>query len=150
LKTISDRIAVKCTAANAFGWFLNLDKNYCDWHKDHISCSISPKGKIAAGTTITSKEYLHGKPHSLKMIITSVKPDDSIEYRTSFPLSMICPGGSFHFQPYDDGILFTATLDFRLGAGLSRLFKRQYTALVDHMREEGMNLKRILETNTGK
>ncbi len=45
-----------------------------------------------------------------------------------------------------DGSRLTASPDVRLGRLLAGLFPRRVEALARHMREEGANLKRLVET----
>ncbi len=68
-----------------------------------------------------------------------------IEYRFLFPTSMICSGGSFNVEPSNSGSVFTAKLYFRFGKFLSKIYPSRLNAIKKHMKEEGENLKNLLE-----
>ncbi len=68
-----------------------------------------------------------------------------IEYDFLFPTSIIVKRGSFIFSNTNSGCIFTATLTFRFGKIFLKLFKKQMEATIKHMKEEGENLKRLLE-----
>jgi hypothetical protein len=62
--------------------------------------------------------------------------------------------GAFIIEPADRGVRFTGELDFGIrtpGVGfvvdavLRKLLGRELAAIQTHMREEGQNLKRLLE-----
>jgi len=91
------------------------------------------------------EEYLHGKIHKMKFLSTKIKPNSKIEYKLLFPTSIICTGGSFIIKPKGKSCLFTATLSFRLGYVLSKLMPSRVDATRRHMKEEGKNLKKLLE-----
>lgn len=62
-----------------------------------------------------------------------------------FPESIICSGGSFSIKPSNGGSVFTATLSFRFGGLVSMHAKKRAAAIRLHMKEEGKNLKALLE-----
>jgi hypothetical protein len=68
-----------------------------------------------------------------------------IEYKLLFPESIICSGGSFALQTYGNGSIFTATLTFPFGGIFLKIPKLRAEALKIHMKEEGQNLKNLLE-----
>ena len=101
---------------------------------------------FAEGSIAYFEEYLHGKIHKAKFMCTKVVPNRLIEYRPSFPLSIIFPGNQFIIEPADEGsCVFTATVKARMGPLSSRLSRRQLEGVKRHMKEEGENLKVILE-----
>jgi hypothetical protein len=59
---------------------------------------------------------------------------------------MLLPGGAFAVVSDDGGARFTATISYRFGRLTERLFKRRMATLQRHMKEEGENLKRIIES----
>jgi hypothetical protein len=70
-----------------------------------------------------------------------------IEYKLVFPHSLISTGGSFSVEQLGyNRCLFTATLSFRFGWLLSKIAKEMVVSLRTHMREEGENLKILLES----
>ncbi len=81
----------------------------------------------------------------MKFIGTKVEPNKKIEYKLLFPTSIICPKGSFIIEPKGESCIFTATLSFRFGRILSKLAKSKVETTKKHMREEGENLRKLLE-----
>ena len=80
----------------------------------------------------------------MKFIISKIEKNKRIEYKLLFPMSIICPKGSFIIESKGDSSIFTATLSFRFGWFLSKLAKNRVEAIRTHMKEEGENLKRLL------
>ena len=73
-------------------------------------------------------------------------PNELIEYKALFPLSIFNPRNAFIFQPKEDnGCIFTATVSFRAGPLFKKLAKSRIKATAQHMKEEGENLKKALE-----
>jgi len=68
-----------------------------------------------------------------------------IEYKLLFPESILCSGGSFAIQSFDNESVFTATLTFPFGWLFLKFAKGRAEALNTHMKEEGENLKSLLE-----
>ncbi len=92
-----------------------------------------------------AEEYLGGKLEKLSFEITNCVRNELIEYKVLFPESIICLGGSFSIKPYNGGAVFTAALSFRFGWLVSRVAKKRAEAIRLHMKEEGENLKELLE-----
>jgi hypothetical protein len=142
---LKDSIEIKATPEKVFDWFLHFDKNYLEWHPDHVKANFITKNKMEVGAVLYTEEYLHGELHKLKFRCTKVEPGRSIEFKVLFPMSLICPKGSFLFEPNGNNCIFTAFLYFRMGKIMSKIAKKQVNGLKNHMREEGENLKKLFE-----
>ena len=149
---LSDTIEIRVVPERVFDWFADLPAHYKAWHPDHVTCRFVTEGGMRAGAWLYAEEYLHGNLHRLRFRITRLVPPEQADYR-------IAPGltGSFIAARSPDGTRFTATLDLGvswpvLGALIDRamlaIFGRKLDAVRQHMREEGLNLKRILERET--
>jgi len=98
------------------------------------------------GSVVYFEEYLHGKIHKAKFMCTKVVPNRLIEYRPPFPWSIFIPGNQFIMEPVDEGsCLFTATIKARMGPLARKLSRKQIEGIKRHMKEEGENLKAIVE-----
>lgn len=139
-----DSIKIKIPPEKVFDWLMNLDKHYKEWHPDHLSYTKETSGN-GVGDSIRFEENLHGEPHTLRAKFTKIEKDRLIEYKCLFPMSIICPKGSFVLEAGDDATVFTATLTFRFGWLLDRFMKKRTEAMKMHMKEEGENLKKLLE-----
>ncbi len=92
------------------------------------------------------EEYLHGELHKMKCLATKYEPNRTIEYKLLFPASIVCPKGSFAIEQKEKNCTFTATLYFRFSKIFSLFDKRRIEAIKKHMKEEGENLKKLVET----
>ena len=147
--TLQDKVSINVKAPVVFEWFEHIDENYLLWHKDHISCHYENGDSLKEGAVIHVQEYLHGKLHKLKFRITKVINNHAFEYRVMSGVS-----GSFVFIENEDGTDVIAELRFgykipligTLIDMLSRVvFSTQLKALKQHMKEEGENLRNLLE-----
>jgi hypothetical protein len=145
MKTLSDSIEINTSPEKAYEWFINIDQNYKEWHPDHVKAIWLTENKMKVGSKLYSEEYIHGELHKIKFKCTNIEPNRKIEFKNLLPMSLICPKGSFIFELKGDICIFTATLSFRMGNTLSKIAKKKVEALKNHMKEEGENLKRILE-----
>ena len=141
---LEDSIEIGTTPEKVFEWIIHFEENYKAWHPDHVTCRWIKGEPASKGSVLYIEEYVHGELHKMKFRMKKIEPA-SIEYDISFPLSLICPKGSFHIRPKGNGCIFTAALTVRLGALLKILFKKRVNALRMHMKEEGENLKQLLE-----
>ena len=145
MKTLSDSIEIKAPPEKVYEWFTHIDQNYLDWHPDHVKAIWLTENKMEIGAKLYTEENIHDDLHKITFQCTNVEPNRKIEFKNLFPMSLICPKGSFIFKPKGENCLFTATLSFRMGKTLSKIAKKRVGALKNHMREEGENLKRLLE-----
>ncbi len=144
MTVLKHSIEIGASPEKIFSWLMDLERNYRKWHPDHIKWA-NEEGSISEGKTAVYEEYIHGKPHRIRARITKLEKNRMIGFRNLFPMSLICPKGSFMIEPKGRHSIFTATLSFRAGWLLSRLMKSRLEAIKSHMREEGENLKRVLE-----
>ena len=145
MKNLEDSIEINATPEKIFEWFTHIDKNYLDWHPDHVKAAWLTEEKMKVGSKLYIEENIHGVLHRIKFQCINIDPNRIIEFKNLFPMSIICPKGSFIFEQKGEKCLFTATLSFRIGKTLSRFAKKRVEALKKHMKEEGQNLKKIIE-----
>lgn len=145
--TLEDSIDINTTPETIYNWICNLEKNYKKWHPDHVKC-INITGELRVGTVIHTEEYLHGKLHKINMKLVKLVQNEIIEYRNNFPHSLIIHGGSFLFKAKGQKSTFTALIYCKGGKTLEKIFRAKIDILKLHMREEGQNLKKILENSS--
>ena len=104
------------------------------------------------GAVLYAEELLHGKIHKLKFVVSKIVPEREIVYVPAIPLlRFYFPGNRFLIEPTREGCMFIAEASFRIGklfkwlAG--RKLERGLQSVKKHMREEGENLKKILEND---
>jgi hypothetical protein len=151
--TVTDSIEIKTTPEKIFDFLLQLvdDKSYRNWHpEDHVALRWLKGNPWEEGSVVYAEEYIHGKLHKLKFMVTRVIINRKIEYVPSSRfLRIYFPKSTFCMEPKDATCIFTASGTYRVG-WLAKTFakiklKQGLTSVKKHMKEEGENLKRILE-----
>jgi hypothetical protein len=146
---MEDSIKVQAAPEKVYEWLVQRfesDENYQAWHPDHVSIRWIKGSVLEKDSILYAEEYLHGKLHKLKFLITNVVPNRRIEYRALFPELLFAPGNAFLIEPDGEGAcIFTARGLLRAGPLFKKLAKKQIEATKLHMKEEGENLKAALE-----
>lgn len=148
MTTLKDSIEIKANPEEIFEGLVKVfssAENFKVWHKDHVRCQWLKGKPFEEGSILYVEEYLHNKLHKLKFVVTRLEPGRKIEYKLLFPVSVICTGGAFTIEPKGETCFFSATLFFRMGWLFSIFGKNRVDAIKKHMKEEGENLKMILE-----
>ena len=145
METLTDSIEIKCSPQDIFTWFKNIEMNYKSWHEDHVDCKWIKGEPFEQDSILLSSEYIHGDLHEVKFKTVLVVENEYIGYNLSFPMSMISPKGTFQFQKKGSSTVFTATVSFRFGWLMKRMVKKQIVQFKVHMKEEGENLKKLIE-----
>ena len=151
---LKDSIEVNATPEKVFKWLVQRIKDqesYQAWHPDHVNIRWIKGKPLQEGSILYAEEYLHGDLHKLKFRITRVVPNRLIEYRSLFPLSILSPGNRFLIEPTgESSCIFTATGSLRIPRWLFKKLHKKHEHKIEateqHMKEEGENLKRILES----
>ncbi len=141
---LKNSIEIKTTPDKIFKFLTNLDKHYQEWHPDHVKY-VKETGGVNEGDIVYYEEYYQGKLYKARSKITKVEINKIIELKPLFPMSIVCKRHSFIIEPKGEGCVFTATASFRFGWLISKLAKSRLEAVKTHIKEEGENLKRLLE-----
>ncbi|WP_440951834.1 SRPBCC family protein [Methanococcoides sp. FTZ1] len=145
--TLKDSVIIDQPQDAVFEWFEHFTENYTFWHEDHVIAKWVRGKNFEEGSVLYAEEYLNGKLEKLSFEITRYKKGEFIEYKILFPHSIISPAGAFHVESLGNNrCLFTATLSFRFGWMFLKFAKGRVESLRKHMREEGENLKVLLES----
>jgi hypothetical protein len=150
---LTDSVEIGVTPEKVFDFFLQIvdDASYHTWHPaDHVALRWISGNPYEEGSVAYAEEYLHGKLHKLKFRISKIVPNREIEYAPlSRLLRIFFPKNRFEIEPTGDGCIFTAKVHLRIGRIAKALAKRRLevglSSVRKHMKEEGENLKRILE-----
>jgi hypothetical protein len=150
---ITDSIRIKTTPEKIFGFLTGIvdDETYKRWHTDdHVSFQWLEGEPWAVGSIARAGEIMHGKVHTLKFVVTDVEQNKRIVYApVSRLLRRFTPYNEFLIETDGDGCLFTATVTYRLGrigkALLGKSIDKGMFGVKKHMKEEGENLKALLE-----
>lgn len=145
---LTDSIKIKASPEEIFSFLIGLKdtESYKAWHPDHVVMRWIKGEPFTEGSIAYFEEYLHGKIHKARFICTKVVPNRLIEYQPPFPLSIIFSGNQFIIETADEGdCIFKATVKVRMGPLSRRLSRRQLDGVKRHMKEEGENLKAMVE-----
>ena len=152
---LTDSIEIKTTPEKIFNFLTSLvdDESYRAWHHDdHVALCWLKGQPWEEGSVAYAEEYIHGKLHKLKFVVTKVVPNKEIEYvPVSRLLRRYFPKNKFSIQQKGETCIFIASGIFRLGWLVKTFFKKHLVqglaSVKKHMKEEGENLKRILEND---
>ena len=145
---LEDTIEIDAPPDQVWAWLTALADHYRDWHPDHVSAEWTRGAPDQIGSRLTAVENLGGHHEQLTFEMTEIDPPRRLAYRIVGPHSILVPGGAFEITPRGERSAFRATIQYRFGRLTRVLLARRINALHTHMREEGENLKRLLETNT--
>jgi len=151
--TLTDSIEIKTTPEKIFKFLtqLSVDENYYAWHPDdHVSFRWIRGEPWQVDSVVYAEERIHGELHKLKFVVTKIIPNRRIEYApTNRFLRLYFPMNAFTIDQKGDICIFTTSGTYRMG-WLAKIFageklKRGLLSVRKHMKEEGENLKKILE-----
>lgn len=148
MRYLTDSIHIDSPPGPIWNWFVGLSEHYTEWHPDHVSAEWERGEPYQIGSIMKAVETLGGKLESLRFEMTYVDPPNGFEYKIRGMESALIPGGAFEISPVDGGSTFTARIAYRFGAIAETLFRSRMAALAEHMRQEGQNLKAIIEAAT--
>ena len=151
--TLTDTIEIKTTPEIIFNFLTGIvdDDSYRAWHqKDHVSFRWLEGRPWVEGSVMYAEEYIHGKLHKFKFKITKIVLNKKIEYTpVSRFIRKFFPKNEFLIEQEGESSLFTASGTYRVGWIGKTFFKKaidkSISSVKTHMKEEGENLKRILE-----
>ncbi|MFC1512162.1 SRPBCC domain-containing protein [Candidatus Latescibacterota bacterium] len=116
---LTDSIEIRTTPEKIFDFFVKIvdDKSYHAWHPDdHVTFRWIKGQPWEEGSVVYAEEYMHGKLHKLKFVISKIIPNRRIEYT---PLSRLLriyfPKNTFSIEPKGDICVFTASGCYRVG-----------------------------------
>jgi hypothetical protein len=145
---LKDSIEILKTPDKVFDGLIKVfstQEYFKKWHKDHVKCNWIKGQPFEVGSILYCEEYLHGDLHKMKFQGVKKERNKKIEYKLLFPMSIICPKGSFLIEPKEGNSIFTAILSFRFGWFFQKFAKSRVEVITKHMKEEGENLKKLLE-----
>lgn len=143
---LRDSIWIRTTPERIFRFFENMDAHYLDWHPDHLLFRWEKGKGVRAGVIFYFEEIIGGKRMKKRVHFTRVVPDRHLEFTfTNRLLALVVPRLAFRFAPQGEGTRFEAEIQIRTGPIGAWLNRREFDAVRQHMREEGENLKRMLE-----
>ena len=137
---------MEASPEEVYRFFEEMEENYERWHPNHITFRWTEKGWLQQGAEAYFEERIAGKLQKKTVKFVEVTPEQYIEFKpTSFLVGLLMPHISFMIDARPEGCELTQRIEVRTGPIGARLNKREFDAVQTHMREEGENLKGILE-----
>lgn len=144
---LEETTGINSPPRDIFRFFENMRENYDRWHPDHIEFRWVDGDGLTQGAEAYFEERIAGDLQKKQVRFTEVVPDRYIKFKPTSRLSgLLMPSISFAIDPRVEGCYFTQRIKVRTGPIGARLNRREFDAVRTHMREEGENLKTILET----
>ena len=148
MRQIRDAVHIDASPEEVWSWLAGLADHYTDWHPDHVSAEWVEGEPNGVGSILEAVEYIGGHRATLRFVMTDVDAPHVMKDRIRGLHSMLLPGGGFSIAADGDGSMFTASIRCRFGWMVERILARRDEALRTNMREEGVNLKRLVEAET--
>lgn len=152
---VLESIEIRSSPVDAFSYLTGIvdDEGFKTLNPDNIGFRWLKGEPWKEGSIAHAEKYLHGKPHRFRFVISIVVPYRQIEYRpTSWATRMVFPKKEFIIEQTPEGCRFISSATFRIGWIGRKLFQRNIDDGLSHfrayLREEGRNLKRILESRS--
>ena len=152
MDVLTHKIKIRTTPARIWNFFKEMDdKKYLLWHpQDHVSFKWVKGKPMEEGSVARFEEYLHGKLHKMSVKYLKAVPNKLIEFTMVNPpfWNIFYPKSSFEIKKEGNYCYFIAKNYFRIGIFkffFSSLIDKQVDSIMKHMKEEGENLKKLME-----
>lgn len=153
---LTDSVEIRTSPEKVFDFLIHIidNESYRKWHpQDHVALRWIKGQPWLEGSVVYAEEYIHGKLHKLKFLITKVVPNRRIEFAPhSRLLRIYFPMNAFAIEPKGRTCVFTTTATMRVGRVVKMLagniLDKGLAGAKKHMKEEAENLKKILEAQS--
>ena len=143
---LEDRIWINAPPEAIFSFFEAMETNYLRWHPDHRLFRFEQGRGLREGVVVYFEEVIGDKVLKKRVHYTRIVPNRHIEFTFVKGLfRLFLPRMVFRMEPQDGGTLFVAQIDIRIGPIGAWLNRRDFQRVRQHMREEGENLKQLIE-----
>lgn len=142
---LKDTVEIETTPEKIWEFWVKMDNNYLDWHPEsHISFQWIKGRPMEEGSTLYAEENVDGIVVKGKGTIVDVVKNRKFTLKPSFPRSLFC-NYKYLIEPRGEKTAFSAFTYLKYpGFALKRILT-ELDSGKKHVREEGENLKRILE-----
>jgi hypothetical protein len=144
---LRDTIDIASSSEAIFQFFNDMEQHYLHWHPDHKLFRWVEGRSLAVGNAFYFEELIGGKLLKKKVIFTRIEAPLHIQFAPTFWLMRIfLPRMLFRIEATaPTACRVVAEIHIRMGPIAARLNRRELDAIREHMRVEGVNLKRIVE-----
>jgi hypothetical protein len=145
---LRDSIEVHAPLETMFAFFDGMsNERYLGWHPDHKLFRWTEGRGVKLGHRFYFEEVIAGKLLRKSVEFTRIEPSGHIEFAPTFLLMrLFLPRLVFRAEAVAPrSFRFVAEIFLRVGPLGARLNKREFDAVREHMRIEGVNFKRYAE-----
>jgi hypothetical protein len=145
--TLCDTTEIACTPEAIFQFFEDMEFHYLQWHPDHRLFRWVTGRSVAVGNVFYFEEVIAGKRLKKNVVFIRVDAYSHIEFAPTFWLMrLILPRMLFRIEAAGPDVCrVVAEIHLRMGPLAARFNKGELDAVREHMRVEGINLKRLIE-----
>ncbi|MDG5820904.1 SRPBCC family protein [Natronococcus sp. A-GB7] len=137
---------IRADPEDVFEFFAEMEQNYEAWHPDHITFRWVEGVPVEEGTLAYFEEEIGGEVMKKTVEYVTVESNRRVELKpTSRLMGFFLPFIKFTIEPVGEGCVFTQQIKIRTGPIGKRLNQDEFDAVHQHMKEEGENLRRLLE-----
>ena len=137
---------LRTTPNRIMEFFQAMESNYTRWHPDHHRFEWAKGRGIGEGVEFEIEEEIDGKSKRKRLVYKRVVNGHHIEFApTSKLLRVLLPRILFRIIPDGDGCRLVQEVHVRIGPVGAWLNRKEFDKVRRHMREEGENLKTLLE-----
>lgn len=145
---LEERTRITAPPEAVFAFFEAMEDNYTTWHPDHVTFRWVAGDGLGRDARAYFEESVAGEHQRKTVRFTTVIPNRYVAFEpTGFLTRLLLPEISFAIEPLDDGCQLTQRLRVRTGPIGAWLNRREFDAVRQHMHEEGVNLKRLVEAD---
>lgn len=145
----SDTIDIQARPADVFAFLDGMDlARYLAWHPDHKLFAWTRARGLKLGHRFYFEEVIAGKLLKKQVVLTRIDGGRHIEFAPTFWLMrLLLPRMVFRLELVaGQHYRFVAEIFLRAGPIAARLNRREFDAVREHMRIEGINLKRFVSS----
>ena len=143
---LKSTVQIKTSADKIFNFFEEMDKNYLRLHPDHILFEWKKGEGLQVGNVFYFEEKINGQLIKKQTRFRKIIPNEWIEFElTNWFFRMIVPRISFIIRDFGDYCEVTQEIPIRTGPIGAYLNRKDFDAVRIHMKEEGENLKSLME-----
>lgn len=140
-------IEMNVPVEKAFQFMVDYDKHYTEVHQDHLERVVNIKDPDLEHPDVSfyfrQISPITGREQKIRGRVTRVEINSYIGTRFLFPISLVLPKVENIFEQKGEGCLLTTNLHF---TRLSLFMKKSKQKVVEHITDELIEMKRILES----
>lgn len=142
-----DSIFIKATCEEVYHFFEKMEENYLKWHPEHLRFEWRKGRDLKEGNVFYFEEEIGGQLLKKETHFTDIIPNRYIEFKmVNWFYRWFIPKMTFVFTPEKEGCVFTGQVFLRGIGPLGKwAHRKEFAAVRQHMKEEGENLKQIIE-----